>query len=63
MGLNRFIVPVAHPLPLPMDMFNRLCDDKFFLKLAVCQAYYHIPLAPESCPPTAFVSTSAYQWE
>ncbi len=57
-GLNKNIVPSNHPLPLPMDIFNQVGEDRYFSKLDVSQAYHHIELAPESRHLTAFITPS-----
>ena len=57
-GLNLDIIPSVHPLPLPSDIFSRVCEDKFFSKLDVSKAYFHLELAPESRPLTAFITPS-----
>lgn len=57
-GLNEDIIPSIHPLPLPEDIFSRVTEDRFFSKLDISKAYFHLELAPESRPLTAFITES-----
>ncbi len=57
-GLNLDIIPSHHPLPLPSDIFSRVSEDRYFSKLDVSKAYFHLELAPESRPLTAFITDS-----
>ena len=55
-SLNRFIVPDRHPLPHISDLFLRLRGARFFSKLNLTKAYYHIPLDEESKRLTATIT-------
>ncbi|MCP3666896.1 MAG: DDE-type integrase/transposase/recombinase [Gammaproteobacteria bacterium] len=57
-GLNEDIVPTVHPLPLPSEILSHVGDDRYFSKLDIAKAYFHVELAPESRPLTAFLSDS-----
>ena len=55
-SLNCFIVPDRHPLPHISDLFLRLRGARFFSKLDLTKAYYHIALDEESKRLTATIT-------
>ncbi|MCP4338300.1 MAG: RNA-directed DNA polymerase [Desulfobulbaceae bacterium] len=56
--LNPNITPSLHPLPRPEDIFRKVNKCKFFSKIDLSKAYWHIPLTEESKPLTAFLTES-----
>lgn len=55
-ALNKITVPEVYPFPLIEDHLRRLSGCKYFVVLDLFSSYYHIPVAPESIPLTAFVT-------
>ncbi|MCP4342214.1 MAG: RNA-directed DNA polymerase [Desulfobulbaceae bacterium] len=57
-GLNKAIIPVSHPLPRPADIYQRAIHASHMTKLDLSKGYWHINLAKESRPLTAFITPS-----
>ena len=57
-GLNKSIVPSIHPLPRPSDIYEKAASAQFLSKMDLSKGYWHIPIAPESCGVTAFITPS-----
>jgi hypothetical protein len=51
--LNQYVVPYRYPLPNIKDLLVKLKKAKFYTKLDLKKAFFHIPLHPESRPLTA----------
>jgi hypothetical protein len=52
--LNKITVKDKYPLPLIEEQLRRLSGFRYFTTLDLFSGYYHIPMAPESVPLTAF---------
>ncbi|MCP3664187.1 MAG: hypothetical protein GY696_17135, partial [Gammaproteobacteria bacterium] len=62
-SLNPWIIPDRHPLPNMKEMFCQLKGAKWFSKLDIRKAYWHIELDEESRPLTAFLTKDGlFQW-
>ncbi|MCP4365213.1 MAG: RNA-directed DNA polymerase, partial [Planctomycetes bacterium] len=57
-GLNKAIIPVSHPLPRPVDIYQCAVHASHLSKLDLSKGYWHINLAKESQPLTAFITPS-----
>ncbi|MCP4364970.1 MAG: RNA-directed DNA polymerase, partial [Planctomycetes bacterium] len=57
-GLNKAIIPVSHPLPHPVDIYQRAIHASHMTKLDLSKGYWHINLAKESRPLTTFITPS-----
>ncbi|MCP4341643.1 MAG: RNA-directed DNA polymerase, partial [Desulfobulbaceae bacterium] len=57
-GLNKAIIPVSHPLPHPVDIYQCAIHASHLTKLYLSKGYWHINLAKESRPLTAFITPS-----
>ena len=51
-----------YPLPRVEDLLSRVSSAKWITKLYAVQSYHQIPMCPEDCYKTAFV-TDENQWE
>uniref|UniRef100_A0A915JW31 Reverse transcriptase domain-containing protein n=1 Tax=Romanomermis culicivorax TaxID=13658 RepID=A0A915JW31_ROMCU len=52
---NNFVVPEHHPLPRINNLYMQLQGPRMFTKLDLSKGYFHILLAPESCPLTSTI--------
>ena len=55
--LNKKIIRDRYPLPLVEDILNKLQGAEIFSTLNLKDAFFHVPLEPESTKFTAFVVT------
>lgn len=58
--LNKITVPEKYPLPIIEDQLRRLSGFRYFISLDLFSGYYHIPMAPESVPLTAFITQDGH---
>lgn len=49
----RFLISLRHP---PVDLFQKLNGDKFFLKIDLSKGYWQVTILEEDIPNTAFVT-------
>lgn len=62
--LNAVSKRVSYPLPNSGELLDRLAGKKYFAALDLRDAYHQIPVAPESQPYLAFVTTDGvYQYK
>ncbi|EGD79431.1 hypothetical protein PTSG_12973 [Salpingoeca rosetta] len=54
--LNAVSVPDAYPLPRLDDTLEAMAGAKFFSSLDLASAYHQVPLHPDDCSKTAFVT-------
>ena len=60
--VNSMTVDDRYPLPRVEDLLSRVSSAKWITKLDAVQSYHQIPMCPEDCYKTAFV-TDENQWE
>jgi hypothetical protein len=58
--LNKITVKDKYPLPLIEEQLRRLSGFRYFTTLDLFSGYYHIPMAPESVPLTAFITQDGH---
>ncbi len=56
--VNPVVISTLHTLPRPEDIFRKVQNDKFFSKIDLTKAYWHIKLAEESQYLTTFNTES-----
>jgi len=44
-ALNKITVKIKYPIPLIVDLFNRLCQARYFAKLDLRSGYYQVRIA------------------
>ncbi|GBG71107.1 hypothetical protein CBR_g8406 [Chara braunii] len=55
-GLNCYTVKNNYPMPRTDELFDRLADNRFFMKIDLRNGYHRIRVAAENQPKTAFRS-------
>lgn len=52
-----------YPIPLIVDLFDRLVKAKFFTKVDLCKVYYQVRIAEGDEPKTTCVTRyGAFEW-
>ncbi|KAH9523000.1 hypothetical protein DERF_006553 [Dermatophagoides farinae] len=61
--LNEVTITESYPMPLIQDIENKLYDASVFTTFDISAGFHHIPMAPEDCHKTAFVTMNEhYEW-